>query len=148
MACVDVRWNSRMARDQFRIIGEEGEIGLDPLNGPELRVAGRVEMLPPHANLHYPMVENFVDAVLANDPGRLACPAEQASWTDWVIEQVGAEVRHSSQGFPARLRKFASQPATIFLAVLLACNESRPASSHKSEAALRSPWASARIWAA
>ena len=36
---VDVRWNSRVARDQFRIIGEDGEIGLDPLNGPELRVA-------------------------------------------------------------------------------------------------------------
>ncbi len=36
---VDVRWNSRVARDQFRIIGEDGEIGLDPLYGPELRVA-------------------------------------------------------------------------------------------------------------
>lgn len=87
-AVVDVRWNSRVARDQFRIIGEDGEIGLDPLNGPELHVAGRVEMLPPHANLHYPIVENFVDAVLANDPGRLACPAEQGSWTDWTIEQA------------------------------------------------------------
>ncbi len=87
-AVVDVRWNSRVARDQFRIIGEDGEIGLDPLNGPELHVAGRVEMLPPHANLHYPIVENFVDAVLVNDPGRLACPAEQGSWTDWTIEQV------------------------------------------------------------
>jgi hypothetical protein len=44
--------------------------------------------LPPHANLHYPVVENFVDAVLANDPGRLACPAEQGAWVDWTIEQV------------------------------------------------------------
>ena len=87
-AVVDVRWNSRMARDQFRIIGEEGEINLDPLNGPGLRVAGRAEMLPAHANLHYPIVENFVDAVMANDPTRLACPAEQAAWVDWTIEQV------------------------------------------------------------
>jgi predicted dehydrogenase len=87
-AVVDVRWNSRVARDQFRIIGEDGEIGLDPLNGPELHVAGRVEMLPPHANLHYPIVENFVDSVLANDPGLLTCPAEQGSWVDWTIEQV------------------------------------------------------------
>ena len=85
---VDVRWNSRVARDQFRIIGMDGEIGLDPLNGPELRTAGRVEQLPPHANLHYPAVENFVDAVLAGDPARLACPADQGAWTDWVIEQV------------------------------------------------------------
>jgi hypothetical protein len=44
--------------------------------------------LPPHANLHYPVVENFVDAVLANDPALLACPAEQAAWVDWTIEQV------------------------------------------------------------
>jgi len=93
-AVVDVRWNSRVARDQFSIIGEAGEIDLDPLNGPELRVAGRVEMLPPHANLHYPIVENFVDAVLANDPGRLVCPAEQASWVDWTIEQaVSSRIR-------------------------------------------------------
>jgi predicted dehydrogenase len=91
-AIVDVRWNSRVARDQFRIIGEEGEINLDPLNGPELRIdtctGRRTEMLPPHANIHFPIVENFVDAVLANDPGRLACPAEQAAWVDWTIEQV------------------------------------------------------------
>ncbi|MGA7342736.1 MAG: Gfo/Idh/MocA family oxidoreductase [Terracidiphilus sp.] len=85
---VDARWNSRVERDQFRVIGVEGEIGLDPLNGPELRVAGRVEMLPPHANLHYPLVENFVDAVLVNSGDKLACPAEQARWVDWTIEQV------------------------------------------------------------
>jgi predicted dehydrogenase len=94
-AVVDVRWNSRIPRDQFRIIGEDGEINLDPLNGPELRVttreASRVENLPSHANLHYPVVENFVDAVLANDPGRLACPAEQGAWVDWTIEQVVGE---------------------------------------------------------
>ena len=91
-AVVDVRWNSRLTRDQFRIIGENGEINLDPLNGPELRVSdagrSRTELLPAHANLHFPIVENFVDAILARDPARLACPAEQAAWTDWAIEQV------------------------------------------------------------
>jgi 1,5-anhydro-D-fructose reductase (1,5-anhydro-D-mannitol-forming) len=91
-AVVDVRWNSRVPRDQFRIIGEDGEINLDPLNGPELRVTNtggsRTELLPPHANLHFPIVENFVDAILANEPARLECPAEQAAWVDWTIEQV------------------------------------------------------------
>ncbi len=91
-AVVDVRWNSRVARDQFRIIGENGELNLDPLNAPELRVidssGSRTELLPPHANLHFPIVENFVDAVLTNDPALLACPAEQAAWVDWTIEQV------------------------------------------------------------
>ena len=93
MHCVvDVRWNSHVTRDQFRIVGEEGEINLDPLNSPELRLntrqGNRVETLPPSANFHEPLVANFVDAVLANDPDRLACPAEQAAWVDWVIQQV------------------------------------------------------------
>jgi 1,5-anhydro-D-fructose reductase (1,5-anhydro-D-mannitol-forming) len=85
---VDVRWNSRITRDQFRVIGTEGEINLDPLNGPELRIAGRVEMLPTHANVHYPLVENFVAAVLDGTP--LACTGEEAIWVDWVTEQVVA----------------------------------------------------------
>ena len=89
---VDLRWNSHIARDQFRIVGTDGEVVLDPLNGPELRVnlagGGSAESLPPHANLHYPAVSNFVDAVLAGSPALLACPADHAVWTDWVIEQV------------------------------------------------------------
>jgi len=90
---VDVRWNSRVSRDQFRVIGVEGEINLDSLNGPELRVtdrhgAARVEMLPPHANLHYPLVLNFAGAVAASSPGAVVCNGEQAQWVDWVIEQV------------------------------------------------------------
>jgi hypothetical protein len=85
---VDVRWNSRVPRDQFRIVGVEGELGLDSLNGPELRVAGKVETLPAHANLHFPLVENFVDAVPANSEDRLACPADQGRWVDWVIEKA------------------------------------------------------------
>ncbi|MCU1321410.1 MAG: Oxidoreductase domain protein [Acidobacteriaceae bacterium] len=83
---VDVRWNSRVSRDQFRVIGTEREIVLDALNGPLLRVAGREETLPPHENVHYPLVENFVDAVL--DGAALACPIDEAIWTDWVTGEV------------------------------------------------------------
>jgi predicted dehydrogenase len=83
---VDVRWNSRVARDQFRVIGTEGEIVLDPMNGPELRVVGRVEMLPKAENVHAPLVANFVDAML--DGAALACPIEEAVWTDWVTGEV------------------------------------------------------------
>lgn len=83
---VDVRWTSRVGRDQFRVIGTEGEIVLDPMNGPELRVNGRVEMLPKHENVHAPLVANFVDAVLGE--GALACPIEEAVWTDWVTGEV------------------------------------------------------------
>jgi predicted dehydrogenase len=90
-AVVDVRWNSRIPRDQFRVVGSEGEIDLSPLNGPTLRIlasAGKLleEQLPTHANVHYPLIENFVSAVLDHTP--LACPIDQAIWTDWVTEQV------------------------------------------------------------
>ncbi|SPE35591.1 Oxidoreductase domain protein [Candidatus Sulfopaludibacter sp. SbA3] len=83
---VDVRWNSHVARDQFRVIGTEGELKLDPLNGPVLRHPGGEEQLPAHANLHYPAVENFVNAILDGAP--LACPGEEAIWTDWVTATV------------------------------------------------------------
>lgn len=86
---VDVRWNSHVYRDQFRVIGADGEIDLDPLNGPSLRHGGREELLPPHANLHFPAVENFVSAVLDGAP--LMCPGEEAIWTDWVTEEVMRE---------------------------------------------------------
>jgi predicted dehydrogenase len=88
---VDVRWNSRIVRDQFRVVGTEGELNLDPLSGPELRVKtasspGREELLPAHANVHYPIVENFVNAIL--DGSQLACPGSEAILTDWVTAQV------------------------------------------------------------
>jgi 1,5-anhydro-D-fructose reductase (1,5-anhydro-D-mannitol-forming) len=90
-AVVDVRWNSRIARDQFRIVGVEGEISLDPLNGPPLRMLQRdgtltEEELPTVDNVHYPAVENFVGAVL--DGAAVACPMDEAIWTDWVTKQV------------------------------------------------------------
>jgi predicted dehydrogenase len=85
-AAVDVRWNSHIERDQFRVIGTDGEINLDPLSGPILRINGREESLPPHDNLHYPCVENFVSAILDGAP--LACPGEQALWTDRVLQMV------------------------------------------------------------
>ena len=83
---VDVRWNSHIERDRFRVIGTDGEIDLDPLNGSVLRCGGREEILPAHANLHFPAVENFVGAVLHGAP--LMCPGEEAIWTDWVTEEV------------------------------------------------------------
>jgi predicted dehydrogenase len=83
---VDVRWHSKVKRDECRIRGTDGEIELSPLNGPELIYHGGSESLPPHSNLHYPIIENFVDAVL----GKSAPLASGASsyWTDWVIEQA------------------------------------------------------------
>jgi 1,5-anhydro-D-fructose reductase (1,5-anhydro-D-mannitol-forming) len=83
---VDVRWHSKVKRDECRIRGTEGEIELTPLNGPELIYPGGREKLPPHSNLHYPIIENFVDAMLGKAP--LLASGESSFWTDWVIEQA------------------------------------------------------------
>ena len=86
---VDVRWHSKVRRDECRIRGTEGEMELSPLNGPELIYPGGRENLPPHANLHYPMIENFVDAVLGKAP--LVASGASSFWTDWVIERARKE---------------------------------------------------------
>jgi len=85
-ALVDVRWHSKVARDEFRIRGTEGEMNLAPLNGPLLTYPGGSEQLPAHENLHYPCVHNFVDAVLTGAP--LRSSGVTAAVTDWVTERV------------------------------------------------------------
>lgn len=83
---VDVRWHSHVERDEFRIIGTEGEMDLTPLNGPALVYPAGREHLPTHANLHYLCVKNFADAVLDGTP--LLSSGSSAAWTDWVTEKV------------------------------------------------------------
>jgi 1,5-anhydro-D-fructose reductase (1,5-anhydro-D-mannitol-forming) len=83
---VDVRWHSKVKRDECRIRGTEGEMQLSPLNGPELIYPGGKESLPLHENPLYPLIENFVDTV----QGKAALLASGASSyrTDWVIEHA------------------------------------------------------------
>ncbi len=83
---VDVRWHSKVVRDECRIRGTDGEMDLTPLNGPDLVYPGGRENLPAHANLHYPMLENFLDAVEGKAP--LLSSGASAFWTDWVTERA------------------------------------------------------------
>jgi 1,5-anhydro-D-fructose reductase (1,5-anhydro-D-mannitol-forming) len=83
---VDVRWHSKISRDECRIRGTDGEMELTPLNGPDLIYPGGRENLPPHANLHYPMIENFVDAIEGKAP--LLASGASSFWTDWVTERA------------------------------------------------------------
>jgi predicted dehydrogenase len=85
---VDVRWHSRISRDEFRVRGTDGELDLTPLNGPELVYPGGVESIPAPANLHFPCIADFVDAVRRNVPP--ACPGSAALATEWVMEQATA----------------------------------------------------------
>jgi 1,5-anhydro-D-fructose reductase (1,5-anhydro-D-mannitol-forming) len=85
---VDVRWHSRVYRDEFRIVGVDGEMSLTPLNGPRLIWPGGEEALPIHDNPHYPCIANFAAAVL--DGAHLYAGGESSSWTDWVTSQAMA----------------------------------------------------------
>jgi hypothetical protein len=46
--------------------------------------------LPPHANLHYPLVAHFADALLDGTP--LLSTGETALWTDWVTAKVAVRL--------------------------------------------------------
>jgi 1,5-anhydro-D-fructose reductase (1,5-anhydro-D-mannitol-forming) len=85
-AMIDVRWHSRVSRDEFRIRGTEGELDLTPLNGPELVHPSATEQIPAHANLTYPCVEDFVSAVL--DRREPVSSARTALPTEWVMDQL------------------------------------------------------------
>jgi len=83
---VDVRWNTRAPRDDFRIVGSEGDMNLTPLNGPHLTYPGGEEDLPTHANLHFPCIQNFAAAVLDGAP--LLSSGSTALWTSWVTDEA------------------------------------------------------------
>jgi len=87
---VDVRWHSKVERDEFRIVGTDGAIELTPLNSGRLTWPGGTEELPPHANLHYPLVAHFADALLDGTP--LLSTGETALWTDWVTAKVAVRL--------------------------------------------------------
>jgi 1,5-anhydro-D-fructose reductase (1,5-anhydro-D-mannitol-forming) len=93
---VDVRWHSRLARDDFRIHGTDGMMDLSPLNSGDLKYPGGIESLPPHANLHYPCIENFVSAIESGESPRAS--GASSLLTDWITGQVvrrSAELRRS-----------------------------------------------------
>jgi predicted dehydrogenase len=83
---VDVRWHSHVDRDEFRIIGTSGELELSPLNSPTLVSPQGREEIPTHENIHFPCVENFVEAVLDGKP--LLSSGRTALWTDWVTARA------------------------------------------------------------
>ena len=97
---IDVRWHSKIVRDDFRIIGTEGAMELSPLNGPDLTYPGGQELLPAPSNLQYPCVENFVSAVLDGAP--MASSGASAIVTDWVTEQVMATNRQGKYRYHVR----------------------------------------------
>jgi predicted dehydrogenase len=83
---VDVRWHSKVVRDECRIRGTDGEIEMSPLNGPDLIYPGGKESLPVHQNVHLPLIENFVDAI--EGKAELRTSGADSYWTDWITGQA------------------------------------------------------------
>jgi 1,5-anhydro-D-fructose reductase (1,5-anhydro-D-mannitol-forming) len=86
---VDVRWNSRINRDECRVRGTDGEMEMSPLNGPDLIYPGGREHLPVRANVHLATLENFIDAV--EGKAELLASGASSYWTDWVTEVAKAK---------------------------------------------------------
>jgi predicted dehydrogenase len=99
---VDVRWHSRVSRDEFRIRGTEGEMDLSPLNGAELVYPGGHESIPAPENLHFPCVADFVSAVQSGVPP--VCPAGAALDVEWVMDQIAFSDPQSADPDGVKLR--------------------------------------------
>jgi predicted dehydrogenase len=66
-ASVTVTHASHERQDTLHVFGTRGSIHVDDLNAGSMRVqadGSRIEVHPPVANVHLPLVEDFVDAVL------------------------------------------------------------------------------------
>jgi 1,5-anhydro-D-fructose reductase (1,5-anhydro-D-mannitol-forming) len=83
---VDVRWHSKVSRDECLIRGTDGELEMSPLNGPDLIYPAGRESLPVHPNVHLPLIENFVDAVSGKAP--LVASGATSYWTDWITQEA------------------------------------------------------------
>jgi predicted dehydrogenase len=68
-ASVTVTHASRERQDTLHVFGTRGSIHIDDLNAGVVQVrtdSQRIEAHPPAANVHLPLVEDFVNAVLTN----------------------------------------------------------------------------------
>ena len=83
---VDVRWHSKVGRDEFRIRGTDGELDLSPLNDPYLVTPTGPEHIAAPANVHYPCVEEFVTSAL--DGSAFRSSIGSAVHVDWVTQQI------------------------------------------------------------
>lgn len=79
-------------RDTLDVFGTQGSIEVPALNGGELRIktsnGARVESHPPASNIHQPLIEDFVEAVLTNreprvngETGRTVARIEEAIYS-------------------------------------------------------------------
>ena len=80
-------------RDTLEVFGAHGSINVPVLNAGEIRIrtadGERMEIHPPASNIHQPLIEEFVEAVLTNrqprvngETGRIVAKIEEAIFAD------------------------------------------------------------------
>jgi len=83
-------WNSKAWTQEFEIIGTEAKVRWHPYDSPKVtRTIGRnVEdlELPNHDNVHYPLIADFVSAVIEDRAP--AVPLVEAAKTNLLLEAV------------------------------------------------------------
>ena len=83
-------WNSKTWIDRFEIVGSEGKIIVEPLDGPTLvviRGRDREELkIAPPVNAHLPCVEDFVRAVQTESTP--LCDGEAGLRTNQLLETI------------------------------------------------------------
>jgi predicted dehydrogenase len=85
-----LNWNSKTWQHEFSILGTEARIDWSPYDsGPVIKTVGRnVEQLqlPSVENVHLPLVEDFVDSILANRSPLF--PLMEALKTNTLIDAI------------------------------------------------------------
>lgn len=96
-------WNSKVWSDEFEILGTDGKIVMNPCDSDNLQLIHNPEKirglgkeittvsLPNHSNIHYPLVEDFVHAVLEN-----RCPVitgEEGYKTNRVLAAIEESIQ-------------------------------------------------------
>jgi predicted dehydrogenase len=83
-------WNSKTWRHEFEIVGTEAKVCWHPYDaGQVIKTAGRQVdelALPPAENVHLPLVEDFVRAVLEDRSP--VCPLTEAAKTNALLDAV------------------------------------------------------------
>jgi len=83
-------WSTKTWRHEFEIVGSEARLSWLPYDtGPVSQTIGRqTEQLeqPSAANVHWPLVEDFVQAVAAGRPP--ACPLAEAAQTNALLDAI------------------------------------------------------------
>ena len=92
-------WNSKTWRHEFEIVGTEAKLNWLPCDsGPVIKTVGREVQqldLPNADNVHQPLVDDFVEAVLQHrEP---ICPVAEAAKTNILLDAVYRSVQENRE---------------------------------------------------